>query len=65
MRKGWGRDPSRVEERVVTVAGSTDWSSDEISAQLPENSGFIQFGIVLTGSGRVSLRNPELRRADA
>jgi hypothetical protein len=65
LRKGWEADPDRVEERVVTAAGSRDWSGDEISIQVPENPGIIQFGIVLAGRGQVWLRNPELRRDGA
>jgi hypothetical protein len=68
--KGWDKDPDREpesseQESVVTAAGSRDWSSGEISALVTGNADIIQFGIVLTGSGRVWLRNPELRRADA
>jgi hypothetical protein len=67
---GWGKDPgreprSREQESVLTAAGSRDWSSGEISALVTGNASIIQFGIVLTGSGQVWLRNPELRRADA
>ena len=68
--KGWGkgqdREPEGSEQQsVVTAAGSRDWSSGEVSALVTGNANIIQFGIVLTGSGRVWLRNPELRRADA
>jgi hypothetical protein len=64
-RMGWEKGPDREQESVVTAVGSTDWSSGEISALVTENANMIQFGIVLTGSGRVWLRNPELRRGDA
>jgi hypothetical protein len=63
LAKGW-QHPGRVEERVVT-AGSRDWGREEISAWVPEGTDIIQFGIILTGSGRVWLRNPDLRRGDA
>jgi hypothetical protein len=65
LGKGWEKDPESGEESVVTAVGSRDWSSDEISARVPENGNIIQFGIVLTGSGHVWLRNPELGRDDA
>ncbi|MGH3156455.1 MAG: hypothetical protein ACRDNF_07775 [Streptosporangiaceae bacterium] len=63
LAKGW-KDPGRVEEHVV-VAGSRDWSREEISAWVPEGTDIVQFGIILTGSGRAWLRNPDLRRGDA
>ncbi len=61
LQKGGGRE----QERVLTAAGSTNWSGDEISAWVPESADIVQFGIMLTGSGRVWLRNPRLRREDA
>jgi bifunctional DNase/RNase len=61
-----GKGRSRAEEHVVSVDGSADWwSSDEISALVPEDADIIQFGIVLTGSGQVWLRSAELRRGHA
>jgi hypothetical protein len=60
-----GKEPDREQERVATAAGSQDWSSDEISTLVPEDADMIRFGVILTGSGRVWLRNPELRRRDA
>ncbi len=60
-----GKEPDREEERVVVAAGSLDWSGDEISIVVPADADMIRFGINLTGSGRVWLRNPELRRDDA
>jgi hypothetical protein len=64
-RKGWKADPDGEQERVVTATGSRDWSSAEISVQVPENADIIGFGVVLAGRGQVWLRNPELRRDDA
>jgi hypothetical protein len=63
--KGWGKDPDREQERIITAVGTRQWSSDEISALVTADADVIQFGIVLTGSGQVWLRNPELRRQDA
>jgi bifunctional DNase/RNase len=66
LRLLWrGKEPDREQERVVSAAGSRDWSREEISALVPEDADSVRFGIVLTGSGRVWLRNPELRRDDA
>ncbi len=60
-----GKEPDREQERVATATGTVDWSSDEISTLVPEDADMIRFGIILTGSGRVWLRSPELRRGDA
>lgn len=54
-------DPDRFQERAVTVAGSREWSWEEVSLLVSANANVIRFGIVLTGRGRVWLRNPELR----
>ncbi len=59
-----GKEP-REQERVATAADSRNWSTDEISALVPDDADMIRFGIILTGSGRVWLRSPELRRGDA
>jgi hypothetical protein len=50
-------------DHAVTVIGSQDWTRHEVTAQVPDNADIIQFGITLTGSGRVALRSPELTRA--
>jgi hypothetical protein len=60
-----GKEPDREQEHLATAAGSTDWSSHEISAPVPEDADMVRFGIILTGSGRVWLRNPVLQRGDA
>jgi hypothetical protein len=59
------KEPEPEREHLVTTAGTGDWSSDQISAQVPEDADTIRFGIVLSGRGRVWLRNPVLRRDDA
>jgi bifunctional DNase/RNase len=66
LRVRWrGKEPDREREHLVTAANSSDWSRDEISVHIPDDVDVIGFGIVLTGSGRIWLRNPELRRDDA
>lgn len=60
-----GKEPDREQEQVAMATGSSDWSSDEISTLVPEDADMIRFGIILTGSGRVWLRNPVLQRGDA
>jgi hypothetical protein len=62
LRAGKGSPDRREEHHAVTVTGSQDWCRQEITVPVPEDAGFIRFGIVLAGRGRVWLRNPELRR---
>jgi hypothetical protein len=60
--KGKGHSTDRRENHAVTLTGSQDWSRQEITVPVREDADIIRFGIVLTGRGRVWLRNPELRR---
>lgn len=62
LRFGSGKHPDREQQQAMTVAGRRDWSADEISVVVPETADTIEFGIFLTGGGKVWLRNPELRR---
>jgi bifunctional DNase/RNase len=65
LRVGWrGKEPDREREHLVTAADNGDWSREQISVDIPYDADVIRFGIVLTGSGRIWLRNPELRRDD-
>jgi RNA polymerase sigma-70 factor, ECF subfamily len=52
------------DDHAVTATGSQGWTRHEVSAQVPDNADVIQFGISLTGPGRVALRSPELTRLD-
>jgi hypothetical protein len=45
---------------TVPLAGSSDWTACELSAQVAEHGGMVQFGIFLRGPGRIALRNPRL-----
>ena len=47
----------------ATVTGSHDWARHQVAAQIPGNAILVQFGVTLTGRGRVELRNAELTRA--
>jgi hypothetical protein len=58
------------EDHALTIARrrSRDWTRYEVTARIPADADLIRFGIGLTGSGRVALRNPGLRadpQADA
>jgi hypothetical protein len=48
--------------RSTSVVGSRDWASREVTAQVPEDAIFVQFGVTLTGRGRIELRNADLTR---
>jgi hypothetical protein len=58
-RTGWPR-----EDYGRTVAGGNNWRGYEITAPIPDDADIIRFGVVLTGTGSIGLRNPELRTAD-
>ncbi len=60
-----GKGADHQEERAVTAVDCTGWCSGEVSALIPETAELIQFGVVLSGTGQVLLRNPELLRDDA
>jgi hypothetical protein len=45
---------------TAPLAGSTDWTTLEISTRVAEHGGIVQFGVFLRGPGRVALRNPRL-----
>jgi RNA polymerase sigma factor (sigma-70 family) len=48
---------------TADLAGSADWSTQELTAEIPdEESLIIHFGIFLIGRGQVELRNAELTR---
>jgi hypothetical protein len=45
---------------AVPLAGSHDWTRQEVTAAVPARGGLIQFGIFLYGHGRIELRDTEL-----
>jgi hypothetical protein len=60
----WWRAGRAREDYGVTVSGGTQWARHEITAPIPEDADMIRFGIMLTGYGRIALRNPGLGRAE-
>ncbi|HEY2520975.1 MAG TPA: hypothetical protein VGJ19_12755 [Streptosporangiaceae bacterium] len=58
-RSGRGR-----EDHGATVAGLTDWTTQQIVVPVPADADLIRFGVTLTGPGQVTLRHPDLRRID-
>ena len=60
----WWRTGRAREDHGVTVAGGhRNWTGLEITALIPDDADMIRFGIMLTGTGSIALRNPELRAA--
>jgi hypothetical protein len=45
---------------AVPLAGSQSWTRQEVTAEVPRHAGMVQFGMFLSGRGRVELRNSEL-----
>ena len=63
IRHWWGEARIR-EDHGLTLSGHRPWTRYQITARIPADADRIRFGIALTGSGRIALRNPELRRAE-
>jgi len=60
----WWRAGRAREDHGLTISGGRPWTRYEITARIPADADLIRFGIALTGSGRIALRNPELHRAE-
>jgi len=60
----WWRAGRAREDHAATVSGGTPWTWHEVTAPIPADADIIRFGVSLTGSGRIQLRNPELRSAE-
>ena len=53
------------EDHALTFSGRIRaWTRHELTVRIPADADLIRFGIGLTGSGRVALRNPDLRVAE-
>ena len=63
IRHWWGEGRAR-DDHGLTLSGHRPWTRYQITARIPADADQIRFGIALTGSGRIALRNPELRRAE-
>ncbi len=64
----WWRLGRAGEDHGLTISGRSAWTRYEITARIPADADQIRFGIALTGTGRIALRNPNLRadpQADA
>jgi hypothetical protein len=60
----WWRTGRPREDHGITVPAGLGWTTHEITARIPEEADTIRFGVTLSGSGRIWLRHPELRRAE-
>jgi len=64
----WWRLGGAHGDHGLTISGRRPWTRYQITARIPADADLIRFGIALTGSGRIALRNPDLRadpQADA
>ncbi len=64
LRHWWRNGRPREDHGLTFSGGRRDWSEYEITALIPEDADIIRFGITLTGTGRIALRNPDLRTAE-
>jgi hypothetical protein len=64
LRHWWRIGRPREDHGLTVSGGRRDWNGLEVTALIPEDADIIRFGIALTGTGRIALRNPELRIAD-
>ena len=63
LRHWWRIGRAREDHAVIVSGRRGGWTACKITALIPEDADMIRFGIGLSGSGRIWLRHPELRRA--
>jgi hypothetical protein len=61
LRHWWRTGRAPREDHGVTISGNRPGTRYEITARIPADADQIRFGIALSGSGRIALRNPDLR----
>jgi hypothetical protein len=61
LRHRWRIDRPREDHGLTVSGGRRNWPLLEITTLIPEDAEIIRFGIMLTGTGSIALRNPELR----
>jgi hypothetical protein len=64
LRHWWRTGRPREDHGLTVAGGHGNWSGHEITALIPEDAEIIRFGVMLTGTGSIGLRNPELRIAE-
>jgi RNA polymerase sigma factor (sigma-70 family) len=60
---GAGAGDDGPDDHVVPIAANRNWASYELTAAVPGNALALRFGITLTGTGRITLRNVQLDRS--
>jgi RNA polymerase sigma-70 factor (ECF subfamily) len=58
----YGAAMTSTDHNAVALAGDLDWTSHELTVQVPEDSDTVVFGVFLAGRGRIELRHLELIR---
>jgi hypothetical protein len=61
LRHWWRNGRPREDHGLTFAGGHLNWNEHEITVVIPDDADVIRFGVVLTGSGRIALRNPGLR----
>ena len=64
LRNWWENAGTREDHGLTIASRHRDWTTYEITVQIPADADLIRFGTALTGPGRIALRNPDLRRAE-
>ena len=49
-----------LDRLAAPLAGDRDWTWQEVTGQIPDGAGMIQFGLVLRGPGRAEMRGAGL-----
>jgi hypothetical protein len=65
LRHWWRVGRAREDHGMTIAGGRRDWSRHEITALIPDDADIIRFGGMLSGTGSIALRNPELRAVPA
>jgi hypothetical protein len=63
LRHWWRNGRPREDHGITLAGGRPNWPGYEVTALIPDDADIIRFGIILTGTGSIALRNPELRIA--
>ena len=61
LRHWWRTGRAREDHGVTVAGGHRTWTRHEITALIPADADIIRFGVMLTGTGSIALRHPELR----
>ncbi len=45
---------------IATIPGDRGWTSQQVTARIPEDTSTVVFGVFLAGRGRIEMRHAEL-----